>query len=627
MARKLFASRPRANTTNESISRPTLTFTDAAARLDLQPLHQVSAHKAAAENARPKRSLTVVDRARSHRQDVEGLTNMENPCFRPRTSPAPEDRRSQEEEVIGIALGSPTAAWGHPCMASKSTIATHMSDNEGDKMRTSNAGSNSVPHALKRKPSKWKKFGDLFKTKNPPPLPEGMPFYQVQVNDQPLLPSRYPDFAMGFQFGWDYGAPHATQPSRQHSRKEKESKPRKHAKLVKERSPRKHRGALTQEPRHVTKTERQEPAPLNLLNVDIPDVELERYSVMFGGILGKSQSQTLLDRRSKTLDKLKTHKEGEETRLALQRSATSPAPTKSPSFNVFPPTATSKASEVRGGHCIPRGPSPLPNQHIPPLSPRRANSTPQLKKSTQNQQKPLSSGHTRVDSEAFILYTLTSDAETVDDPAILRRSRAPPIVHPDERKWENVKPNRGTKDSKRTEPQTPPTQKDAEWRVAQTARPGHSEGKANPSPAHRESPPKSQQSPSSSQRPSSSHPARSTGKNLPRPPAPVPNITISVDDFPEESRHHRHHHHQEPPIEISVARSVSVSRRQKQMLVPVSVTGSIARRKGKPGLGGGDGDGDAEERILEKKVGTPTALAVQRGHVHRRSENAVIESA
>jgi hypothetical protein len=47
-----------------------------------------------------------------------------------------------------------------------------------------------------------------------------------------------------------------------------------------------------------------------LLNVDIPDVQMERYSVMFGSLLGKGGSwQTLLARRSKHLEMLKTQKE------------------------------------------------------------------------------------------------------------------------------------------------------------------------------------------------------------------------------------------------------------------------------------------------------------------------------
>ena len=55
-----------------------------------------------------------------------------------------------------------------------------------------------------------------------------------------------------------------------------------------------------------------------LLDVDIPSVEMERYSVMFGNLLPKpaGMSSSLLARRQATLDKLKTVNEA----LALKVS-------------------------------------------------------------------------------------------------------------------------------------------------------------------------------------------------------------------------------------------------------------------------------------------------------------------
>jgi hypothetical protein len=45
-----------------------------------------------------------------------------------------------------------------------------------------------------------------------------------------------------------------------------------------------------------------------MLDVDIPSIQLERYSVMFGSVLQKptSTASSLLARRQATLDKLKT---------------------------------------------------------------------------------------------------------------------------------------------------------------------------------------------------------------------------------------------------------------------------------------------------------------------------------
>jgi hypothetical protein len=45
-----------------------------------------------------------------------------------------------------------------------------------------------------------------------------------------------------------------------------------------------------------------------LLEIDIPDVQMERYSVMFSQVMSKNQRPSLLARRSKTLDNLRLPK-------------------------------------------------------------------------------------------------------------------------------------------------------------------------------------------------------------------------------------------------------------------------------------------------------------------------------
>ncbi|KAK4165955.1 hypothetical protein QBC43DRAFT_24185 [Cladorrhinum sp. PSN259] len=96
------------------------------------------------------------------------------------------------------------------------------------------------------------------------------------------------------------------------------------------------------------------PSGPGLLDIEIPDVRLERYSIMFSGVLNSGSAgrpkSTLLERRQATLEKLKTvederEREKERTRPP-QRRATSPQPTKSPGFTLFPSTgaATSTTS-------------------------------------------------------------------------------------------------------------------------------------------------------------------------------------------------------------------------------------------------------------------------------------------
>ncbi|KAF9881910.1 hypothetical protein CkaCkLH20_01056 [Colletotrichum karsti] len=103
----------------------------------------------------------------------------------------------------------------------------------------------------------------------------------------------------------------------------------------------------------------------NFLDVEIPSIKMERYSVMFGNVLGQPQgsqgpngqqqqqqgSSALLARRQATLDRLKTindqvMKEEEEKERVRGRRATSPQPARSPAFSLslFPATPSETAN-------------------------------------------------------------------------------------------------------------------------------------------------------------------------------------------------------------------------------------------------------------------------------------------
>lgn len=81
----------------------------------------------------------------------------------------------------------------------------------------------------------------------------------------------------------------------------------------------------------------------SFLNVEIPSIKMERYSIMFGSVLDKtdSSSSSLLARRQATLERLKTineriQKEEEEKERLRERRASSPQFAKSPGFALFP---------------------------------------------------------------------------------------------------------------------------------------------------------------------------------------------------------------------------------------------------------------------------------------------------
>ncbi|KAK4655711.1 hypothetical protein QC762_304800 [Podospora pseudocomata] len=115
-------------------------------------------------------------------------------------------------------------------------------------------------------------------------------------------------------------------------------------------------------------------APM-LLDLEIPDVRLERYSIMFSGVLNPSgttspqSKSSLLERRQATLEKLKTIKDQEEEERIRPRRATSPQPMKSPGFTLFPQAMSSTNSLAPPPRKLQRSntsPSVLP-------SPARAN--------------------------------------------------------------------------------------------------------------------------------------------------------------------------------------------------------------------------------------------------------------
>ncbi|KAK0735825.1 hypothetical protein B0T21DRAFT_289716 [Apiosordaria backusii] len=86
-----------------------------------------------------------------------------------------------------------------------------------------------------------------------------------------------------------------------------------------------------------------------LLDFEIPDVRLERYSIMFSGVLNPNgtspqSKSSLLERRQATLEKLKTINDQEEEERIRPRRATSPQPMKSPGFTLFPQAMSSTNS-------------------------------------------------------------------------------------------------------------------------------------------------------------------------------------------------------------------------------------------------------------------------------------------
>ena len=248
----------------------------------------------------------------------------------------PKSTRYADDSMIGMALGSPS----HPppfvidVIDPDPLIPKENDDRGHDKHEETERSS-------KARARGWKKFGELFKLKN---NPSGLssavdtPFYQLQhtepdddmVDSKPLPPPKdLPRADQGFDV-----APSAT-----NSKVSTNNTAGRTTDLLRAKLPR--------------------------LDVSIPDVQLDRYSVMFGDLLNNQQKANLLARRSRVLEKLKTTSDDNLIPAVPQldqsedndflkprpspRRATSPTPTKSPMFSLFPqpPSTTPRKAAAR----------------------------------------------------------------------------------------------------------------------------------------------------------------------------------------------------------------------------------------------------------------------------------------
>jgi hypothetical protein len=118
------------------------------------------------------------------------------------------------------------------------------------------------------------------------------------------------------------------------------------------------------------------PSGGGLLNIDIPDIRLERYSVMFSGVLNPNGTKSsLLERRQATLERLKTISDVLENELEREgirpRRATSPQPMKSPSFSLFPQTPSRQSGMIAAS-----GPAMASTSSLAPRGLTRSNTSP-----------------------------------------------------------------------------------------------------------------------------------------------------------------------------------------------------------------------------------------------------------
>ncbi|KAL4787159.1 hypothetical protein BJX76DRAFT_364242 [Aspergillus varians] len=593
MARGILA-KSRSPPQAKGISQPVLKHTDALPRNDLRDIERGVSYS---------RPMQQVVKTRPHPGMSDGrnarrIAEFPGPAFDLQVTNPPDNvsRASDatlgiNEGMIGIALGSPRLLESQNT-ASKAQQAPPPTPPEDEKPSL----------ALQRKSSKWRKIGGLFKAKSAAASSANHPFYQVRTMNEELSPSQ------GSIHSADY-KPREKSKSRTKPIENTEVWPC----LVSENEALAHQQDSS-----------KPKVPGSLLQVEIPQVEMERYSVMFGGLLNNNRP-TLLDRRSKTLESVAIPDEESPPPLdPPRRRATSPAPSQS-SFSLFPARPSSKASKVLGSQNIPQAPDPLRRTQTPtlqsppenPLSPNIINPNPTPKAKAQPSHAPQDS----------ITSFLSSTSIGSDDEPIHIQKLEPirTYVGMKEPDWEiiNRKPNPNPNPNP---PADPPAQRTMKLTIntrelspishASTSSSTTASHPASDTASNKSSPILSALSSSSARSahpglssPSSGHaigkeftttPTTPTPALFPRPPPRTPTSRSEGEKAPK--------------IEVSVARSVSVSKGKKQVIVPVRARG-------------GGQLNPSSERLVVRRVQTPRVSGPQVGHRPGISQDVRIEMA
>ncbi|KAJ5101292.1 hypothetical protein NUU61_003514 [Penicillium alfredii] len=328
MARSFTIVRSRAPQTPESVSIPVMAYSDAGPRNDSHALDKTHATKSPEYRKMGQWDLRRTDtsngQARRKPPPGKGATfdfRVTAPPDEAIPATSRSNRGPNRQHIIGIALGSPERTdFGERLPSPRFDTSIFPRDR---------AEQTSLP----RKPSKWKKIAGLFKAKNALAVPTD------NASTKPPADQSHPE--------------------KSHKMRKRTNSTEKWPSLDIESNIPPYGG----EP---PKTNPGNAGPL--LNVDIPDTHMERYTVMFGKVVNQSQKPSLLARRSKTLDNLRvpdprSFPTSKAPAIAVRR-ATSPAQS---NFTCYPTSHPSKAAQILGTEDLSRGPSPIPRAHTLPV--------------------------------------------------------------------------------------------------------------------------------------------------------------------------------------------------------------------------------------------------------------------
>ncbi|KNG81545.1 hypothetical protein ANOM_011062 [Aspergillus nomiae NRRL 13137] len=620
MARGLFLGKPRAPRETD-ISNPIFKHTDAAPRNDLKALkngsttHHRPIKQAHYDTQRPRTSVACQQDSRVEVPGPGFDFRIAVPAAEAIKSPTNSENGS-EENMIGIALGSPR-------LVDPQNTFSQMQEKA---LESARERPKAAPQ-IQRKPSKWRKIGGLFKAKNAVASGASQPFYQVQVQG-----SQAP-LAQGSSHSIDY----QNREAKSNHVMNTEAWPCLEPEVKAEEKQQNISVAQVQA------QDGQQPAESKsgpLLQVDIPSVEMERYSVMFSALL-KQNEPSPLNRRSRTLENMSApnaevnHSTSPAIYVTYQilnphqasppspdlppprRRATSPTRSNSPRLSLFPATHKSKASKVLGTQSLPRGPSPLLRNQVSRAESRQEDLSNEQDHILLMVRSDARSFHKPQDSVSSFISSTTINS---DDEKFLLQKLKPVQTYVDpkgEPEWEIINKRKQSADEIKSQKSTPALSLNTQELQPE---PANSESTAS-SPIL--SPLAAVQQRFSPLSPSDSNKSAVSPAETIR--MPLANETKTeegdkttdehepADPSPQEepeSEAEQEHDEQEPEpadplptIEISIARSVSVSKR-KQVLVPV---------------------GRRPDR-LPPRARTPQMVNGQHGHRHGNSQDARIES-
>ncbi|KPM39808.1 hypothetical protein AK830_g6766 [Neonectria ditissima] len=375
-----------------------------------------------------------------------------------------------------------------------------------------------------------------------------------------------------------------------------------------------------------------------LLNVEIPSIKMERYSVMFGGVLGtENSSSSLLARRQATLDRLKTINDemtqnGEEE-LPRPRRATSPQPKASPVFSLFPglPKASPSQPSPRG-----RSNTSPAMLHSPVVTKFDIEARSRKEHNLGETLKPKvfqpavttdSIGDKKSETEAAVdspkLVSKFSKqpkrpvAPKPEQPSIPRPSRTPsPATLEVQAQARGRQPSPFTPDTSSLILDSPENSdaedeetEEAEIHITDKLRPTLTEPKWQ-----MVSPPAST---------TSSSPTMTRKRSPPSSVASPEEITVVKSPPPEVDPEEALRN----AVEISIARQISVSHQQRKMLHPLKSNPSLRHPHDGKGSNYGIPVGK-NERLAETKTATPRLVRpedINAFQMHRKSSRVIVE--